>query len=189
VSITPPRKAILYVIDPDTGRTYPVLATITSDGKAVISTTIRDQTGAELSSYVKNLDIALSALRDALKPARSPVIQDLSNYSLVGGGSVSINKTGLDGWSALVAIVRVSYNASATAGVRVRWLYSPDGTNYDSVEEADAQGNYYDPTFVAGATRQVTLLVPILTPYVRVGIYNKDATYTQTLNVWTLTMR
>jgi hypothetical protein len=36
VSLTPPRKAILYVVDPDTGRTYPILATITSDGKAMI---------------------------------------------------------------------------------------------------------------------------------------------------------
>lgn len=36
MSLTPSRKAILYVIDPNTGRTYPVLATITSDGKAII---------------------------------------------------------------------------------------------------------------------------------------------------------
>jgi len=63
VSITPPRKAILYVIDPDTGRTYPVLATITSDGKAVISTAVRDQTGADLSGYLKNLDVALSTIK------------------------------------------------------------------------------------------------------------------------------
>jgi hypothetical protein len=54
-------KAILYVVDPDTGRTYPILATITSDGKAIISTTVRDQTGAELSNYVKNLDVLLSS--------------------------------------------------------------------------------------------------------------------------------
>jgi hypothetical protein len=27
---------MLYVIDPDTGRTYPILATITSDGKAIL---------------------------------------------------------------------------------------------------------------------------------------------------------
>ena len=63
MSITPPRKAILYVIDPDTGRTYPVLATITSDGKAVISTAVRDQTGADLSGYLKNLDVALSTIK------------------------------------------------------------------------------------------------------------------------------
>jgi hypothetical protein len=150
------------------------------------------QTARDWSSdfaKLQNLDIALSALRDALKPARSPVTQDLSNYSLAGGGSVSIDKADLDGWSALVAIVRVSYNASATAGIRVRWLYSPDGSNYDSPEDADAQGNYYDPSFTAGATRQATLLVPILAPYVRVQVANKDPTYAHVLSAWTLTLR
>jgi len=102
---------------------------------------------------------------------------------------VSIDKSGLDGWSALVVIVRVAYNASATAGIRVRWLYSPDGTNYDSVEEADAQGNYYEPTFTAGATRQATILIPILAPYIKVQIVNKDSTYAHTLDVWTLALR
>lgn len=154
-----------------------------------LSTRASESTLSAIKSKTDNLDIALSALRDALKPARSPVTQDLSNYSLAGGGSVNIDKTGLDGWSALVAIVRVSYNASATAGVRVRWLYSPDGSNYDSPEDADAQGNYYDPSFTAGATRQATLLIPILAPYVRVQIANKDSTYAHTLSTWTLTLR
>ena len=126
---------------------------------------------------------------DDLKPSRSSATRDLSNYSLGGGGSVSIGKSGLDGWSALVVVVRVTYDANATAGIRVRWLYSPDGTNYDSPEEADAQGNYYDPTFTAGGTIQTTLLVPIFTPYVRIYITNKDSTYSHVLNVWTLTMR
>jgi len=122
-------------------------------------------------------------------PFRSSPIQDLTNYSLSGGATVNITKTDYDYWSALVVTIRVAYNASATAGIRVRWLYSPDNTNYDSVEEADSQGNYYDLTFTAGATRQVTLLIPLLTKFIRISIVNKDTTYAHTLNVWTNYLR
>lgn len=143
-----------------------------------------------------NLDIALSAHRDSivgaidsLKPSRTALVQDLSAYSLAGGGTVDIDKTGLDGYSAVVAVVRVAYSASATAGVRVLWLYSPDGTNYDSEEDAVAQGNYYDITFAAGATRQATILVPILADNVRIRIKNLDPANTATIDAWTILMR
>ena len=115
--------------------------------------------------------------------------KDLDGYSLPGGGLVNIDKTGLDGWSALVAVVQATYNASASAGVRAVWLYSPDGTNYDSLDDAVASGNYYDLSFTAGATRQATVLIPIITPYVRILIINKDPTNATTINVWTLTLR
>ncbi len=131
----------------------------------------------------------LEIVKETLKPTRTSPIQELSSYSLAGGSVVEIDKTNLDTYSAIVVTVRATYDPSATSGVRVRWLYSMDGTNYDSVEDSEAQGNYYDLSFTAGATRQATILIPIFTPYVRIQIVNLDATYAVTIDVWTCLMR
>ena len=131
----------------------------------------------------------VNKLLNNLIPSRSTPTTDLTSYTLPEGGVVNIDKTDLDGWSALVVTVRATYASAATAGVRVRWLYSQDGVNYDSVEDAEAEGNYVDLTFTAGATIQRTILVPILTPYVKVQIVNLDTTYTHTINMWSLAMR
>jgi len=130
-----------------------------------------------------------SAVGKALKPIRTSPSRDLSATSIAAGDTQNIDKSGLDGYSALVVIVRASYDASATAGVRVRWLYSPDGTNFDSPEDAEDQGNYEDLTFSAGATRQRTVLIPILADNVRVQIVNLDSSYAVTVDVWSLKLR
>jgi hypothetical protein len=167
----------------------PLLSAVLNNIDVALSSRASESTLLAIKSKTENLDIALSALRDALKPARSPVTQDLSGYLLEAEASVNIDKPGLDGWSALVVTVRAKYGTSPSFGIRVRWLYSPDGVNYDSPEEADAQRNYYDFTVEPEATRQATILVPILTPYVRIQIVNMDPVEGVYLSVWTLTVR
>jgi len=142
-----------------------------------------------LSSMLSQLDIKLSELRDALKPARTSPTQDLSAHTIEAGSTAEITKSGLNGYSAIVAIVKATYDPSATAGVRVRWLYSPDGSNFDSPEDAENQGNYEDLTFSAGATRQRTILIPILCDNVKIQIVNLDTSYAVTVDAWTLLMR
>lgn len=129
------------------------------------------------------------AIDEGIKPVRTAPVQDLSAYSITGGGIAEITKSGLNGYSALVVTVRATYDASATAGVRVRWLYSPDGTNFDSVEDAEAQGNYEDLSFSAGAIRQRTVLIPIFADNVKIQIVNLDGTYAVTVDAWTLLVR
>jgi len=133
--------------------------------------------------YVK-LSNSLQKVLFNTNMVRSPVSQDLTNYSLAGGGSVSVTKQANN--SALVATVRVTYASNATAGVRVLWLHGQDGTNFDSVNDAVAQGNYYDLSFAAGGTAQATLLIPLLAPYVQILIINKDSSNAATVNLWTL---
>jgi hypothetical protein len=142
------------------------------------------------STFLSSESVVNYALRVTTQsaPRFSSTRQDLTNYSLAGG-SVSVTKQADANDSALVATVRVTYAASATAGVRVVWLYSQDGVNYDSVEDAVAEGNYYDLSFAPGATRQATLLIPLFTPYMRILIINKDNTNAATVNLWTLFMR
>ena len=142
-----------------------------------------------LSAILSQLDIKLSELRDSLKPVRATPTQDLAGYTIGKGGVVEITKSNLNGYSAIVVTVRATYDPNATAGVRVRWLYSPDGTNFDSPEDAEAQGNYEDLTYDKGQTRQCTILVPILAPYVKIQIVNRDQSYPVTVDVWTLLLR
>ncbi len=94
-----------------------------------------------------------------------------------------------EGYSAVVVTVRATYDASATSGVRVRWLYSPDNTNFDSPEDAEDAGNYADLTFSAGATRQRTVLIPLLQKYTKVQIVNQDASKAVVVDVWKVLIR
>lgn len=142
-----------------------------------------------LSSLLTQADIKISELRDALRPSISTPTQDLNAVIIAGGASQNINKVSLDGWKTLVVTVSATYDAAATAGVRIRWLYSPDGVNYDSVEDAEAQNHYEDLTFTAGATRQRTIQIPILQPNVRVQVVNQDTTAGVTVSVWSTLVR
>lgn len=94
-----------------------------------------------------------------------------------------------NGYSAVLVTVKATYNASATSGVRVRWLFSQDGTDYDSPEDAEEQGNYEDLTFSAGKTRQRSVLVPALTPYIKVQVVNLDTSYPVAVKVTVQRMR
>jgi len=124
-----------------------------------------------------------------LGTTRATPTQQLSSQSISAGGTTEFTIDDTDGYSAIVVTVKATYDASATQGVRVRWLYSPDGTNFDSVEDAEAQGNYEDLSFAAGETRQRTVLVPIFLPYVKVQIVNLDTSYAVTVDAWTTLMR
>jgi len=107
----------------------------------------------------------------------------------IDAASVSEFTVGGEGYSAVVVTVRATYDASATAGVRVRWFYSPDNTNFDSPEDAEDAGNYCDLTFSAGATRQRTVLIPLLQKYTKVQIVNLDGSKSVTVDVWKTLMR
>jgi hypothetical protein len=87
-----------------------------------------------------------------------------------------------------VVIVGVQYSEDAQGMVKVRWLYSPDGSHYDTPEDADNLGNYYEFPIYPGY-RQATLIVPILTPYIRISITNQDTYTSVVVDAWTLTLR
>ena len=131
----------------------------------------------------------ISNLSDSLEPVRTAPTKVLDSVSIAGGSSEEFVLSDLDGYSAIVVIVKATYDPSASAGVRVRWLYSPDGTNFDSPEDAEDQGNYVDLTFSAGATRQGTVLIPILTDNIKIQIVNLDSSVSVTVDVWSLKMR
>lgn len=133
------------------------------------------------------------AIEDAasisLQPARSDAEQVLTSETIAAGNVKDFVISDTDGYSAIVLTVKATYDASATAGIRVRWLYSPDGTNFDSEDAAEAEGQYNDITFTAGATKVETVLIPLFQPYVKVQIVNKDTSYSVTVDVWKTLLR
>jgi len=181
------RREILAVLLKDSAGTE--LSDKIKNLDVLLSTRASEDTLLGIKSKTDNLDITLSAHRDALKPIRTSATQDLANKSIAAGGTEEVSKTVSDGYSALVVTVRATYASGATAGVRVRWLFSPDGTNYDTPEDAEAQGNYYDLSFAAGQTRQATILIAAFSNSVKVQIVNKDTANAVTVNMWSWMLR
>ena len=105
--------------------------------------------------------------------------QKLTGYSLAGGASVDIDVTIPTGKTGIAVTLKVSYDTSATAGVTLNALYSPDGVNYDT----DTDDSYAHP-FSAGAVKQKTYIIAGIHPYVRLQIVNDDPTYGAVVDVW-----
>jgi len=105
--------------------------------------------------------------------------QPLSAYSLAAGGTVDTDITVPDKRASITIILRATYDAAATAGVRLEVYYSPDGTNWDT--DTDER---YDHPFRAGETVQKTYVLSSIPPYVRVRIVNLDGTYAVTIDMW-----
>jgi len=144
------------------------------------------------STKIRLIEDALKDLIDKvreLRPDRSLPVKNLSNYELGAGSSVNIDLEVPGGWSIVVLTIRVEFNLNASGGVVIRWLYSQDGESYDSVEEADLRGNYYEPVFEPGSVRQVTIPILVLTPYLRILVSNIDTTYHHIVTAWTLMAR
>ena len=134
-------------------------------------------------------DISLSDLRDALKPTRTSPEQVLTSQSIDAGGKAEFTVSDMDGYSAIVVTVKATYDSSATQGIRVGWLYSANGEDFDSPEDAEDQGNYEDLSFGAGETRQRTVLIPILQNYVKVQVVNLDSSYAVVVDAWVTKLR
>ena len=133
------------------------------------------------------------AIEDAasisLQPTRSDAEQVLTSETIAAGDVKDFVISDTNGYSAVVLTVKATYNTSATAGIRVRWLYSPDGTNFDSEDAAEAEGQYKDLTFDSNSTKIETVLIPIFQPYVKIQIVNKDTSYSVTVDVWMTLLR
>jgi len=126
---------------------------------------------------------------EVLKHVRGTPSKDLDNYVLDPGGIVEVVKGDLDGWVGLAVTVRATYSTDASNGVRVRWLFSPDGSNFDTPEDAEVEGNYVDLTFSPGVIRQRTIMFTITTPYVKIQVVNLDTSYSVTVSMWVTPLR
>jgi len=154
-------------------------------------TELRDAIRGTGDKTLTDLDTSILNLLNALKPTRTLPIKEISSQTITGGNyaEFTVDNSEADGFSALVITTKAAYNSGASSGVRVRWLYSPDGTNFDTPEDAEAAGNYDDLSFAAGQTRTKTTLIPLFQPYVKVQIVNLDPVYDVVVDVWRVLMR
>ncbi|MEM0096135.1 MAG: hypothetical protein QW660_05820 [Candidatus Bathyarchaeia archaeon] len=132
---------------------------------------------------------SLGRLVRELAPVREETAKVFDSKSIAGNSIEEFTIMSTSKHSALLITARASYDVNATAGVRIRWLYSQDGVSFDSSEDAEEAGNYADLTFAAGATRQGTTLIPLFTPYVKVQLVNKDTDHPVTVTVWRTMLR
>jgi len=105
--------------------------------------------------------------------------QPLSAVSIAAASTQNADIVVPTGRSGIAVTLKATYDVSATAGVRLDALYSPDGTNYDT----DTDDTYAHP-FTAGTIKQKTYIIPAIHPYVRLVIENLDASYAVTTDLW-----
>ena len=133
--------------------------------------------------------MSLLNFQKALAPWRSDPDKVLDSVTVAAADSISFPVSNTNGYSAIVLTIKATYNTSATAGIRVRWLYSPDDITYDSEDAAENEGQYQDLVFVAGATKVETVLIPIFQPYIKVQVVNQDIGYAVIVDVWKTLLR
>jgi len=105
--------------------------------------------------------------------------QKLSSYSLGAGATYNVDVTIPTGKTGVAVTLKAAYNASATDGVTLNVLYSPNGTDYDT----DTDDSYTHP-FTAGQTKQKTYVIAAIHPYVRLQMVNNDGSYGATVDMW-----
>ena len=105
--------------------------------------------------------------------------QPLVATSIAGGATQNVDLTIPPGKTAIAVSLKTAYDASATDGVRLDVLHSPDGTNYDT----DTDDTIIHP-FAAGTKKQKTYIIPAIHPYVRLAVVNLDASYAVTTDLW-----
>jgi len=92
-------------------------------------------------------------------------------------------------YSGMLLIVRATFDSGATSFMRVIYMYSADGLNYDSEDEAISAGNYFE-FGAAGETRQRSEIIPAIAPYIKIRLRNLDSVYNITnINVWRVFIR
>jgi hypothetical protein len=114
---------------------------------------------------------------------------ELKDVEINPGSYVDVNIQVPEGYTGMMITVKATFNANASSGLRVMYLYSHDGVNYDSEDEAVSALNYFD-MFTAGATKQRSDILPAVTPFVKIRLRNMDANHKITgVNVWRVIIR
>lgn len=93
--------------------------------------------------------------------------------SLRAGGTYRTEVIDLRNVRSLSITVRVTYHASATKGITVKFYFSPDGKHWDTVPYSQ-----YQPDFTAGETVQETVKIEVPEwGYLQVEVKNEDGSY------------
>ena len=148
----PSRRAILYVIDPSTGRLYPVKAAITSDGKAVlyvVAASLKEPVTVFISnSHDQAVNVQVVGCRDS---ACSDSV-DIGSAITVPAGSKDARTLTPEtsGWLPFIT-VRVWCTTAPTNGALNVWLVRSAADQVKIVDslairDTDTHDTYTDPS-------------------------------------------
>ena len=140
-------------------------------------------------------DSTVAGIVPGLRPARSEAWKPLDGVVVEPRSYASFDIKVPDGWSHVTVVVRVKREVPPVEPerrvARIVWLYSPDGENYDSVDEAERRGNYYDIVIPLPneKERQITLVIPAATPHIKVMVINANPEVKIRVDAWYLYTR
>ena len=113
------------------------------------------------------------------KTAKDLIGTASSKTSIAASGSASSDAQDISTGIGVNVSIQATYDSSATDGVKVLVLTSPDNSNFDT--DDDAYVVFY-PSFTAGATVQTTISVGPEVKYFKVKVINLDGSYA--VSVW-----
>lgn len=142
-----------------------------------------DRPGELFLIYEASTGIGL-AKAPLLDHATKPTELVIDETTIGASGTAEVTTYDLDNAKAVAVTCQVTYGA-ATDGVRVWLLSSPDRSNFDTQNAADALTDF-EPSFSAGDTRQKTILLDTEgVKYLKVVVENLDgAVATGAVKVW-----
>ncbi len=152
---------------------------ILSQMDVALSTRASESTLNSIKLQTDNLTFDANNFLKVATQADKVTQQPLSAVSIAAASTQNADIVVPTGRSGIAVTLKATYDVSATAGVRLDALYSPDGTNYDT----DTDDTYAHP-FTAGTTKQKTYIIPAIHPYVRLAVVNLDASYAVTTDLW-----
>ena len=113
---------------------------------------------------------------------RNTIVVTSGTTVLAGSNYVALIDTIPAEHTGAIITVRLTYNASATAGATINTYYSPDGTYWDT-EPVDS----FSLPFTAGTTIQKSYIVAAPCKGLEIEIVNNDSSYDLTIDYLWLT--
>jgi hypothetical protein len=136
-------------------------------------------------------DTLVKALREVYKKDKK---QELTDEVIAAGQYKDVNIAIPEGYTGMIVTVKASFAATnpTTTGVRIVYMYSYNGTDYDNEDNAVDAGNYEDiliPTGQTSVVRQRSFILAALAPHIKLRVKNLDATNDVTINLWRVITR
>lgn len=145
---------------------------------------VRYKVCAEIDEARKYLATTFSLIGENIRPIHTSIkhkggitIEPNSYYEIVLYEKLA-------NYDAAILSVRAYYDKNATNPVEIRWFYSPNGFDYETLEEILNKGQYVRLSVKPGEYTLRVIIIPSYETSVKIQFLNLDDTYPVDIYYW-----